>query len=143
MPEPTELLAALRGAGLRSTSSRRAIVEQIARYGGSFTAQDVCRDLEPRGIGRATVFRTLNVLADLDLLNRLHIGGGCHSYSLCDPHHHHHLVCTGCGQVIPLDVCLIDQQVRPLADEVGFLVEGHHMEVFGRCASCRPSDQAG
>lgn len=141
MLESEQLLGALRRAGLRSTASRRAIVELISQYSGSFTAQGVCRDLAPTGVGRATVFRTLNVLADLGLLNRLHVGDGCHSYSLCGPDHHHHLVCTGCGQVIPLDMCLIDQQVRPVADQVGFLVEGHHMEVFGRCAACRPFDE--
>lgn len=141
MPELKELLQALHRAGLRSTVSRRAIAETIVGHHGAFTAQEVWHDLASEGVGRATVFRTLNLLADLGLLNRLHTGDGCHSYSLCEPHHHHHLVCTDCGQVIPLESCYIEQQVRPVADEKGFLVEGHHMEVFGRCASCRPDCQ--
>ena len=137
MPDTTELIEALRQAGLRNTASRRHIAEGIARRVGAFTAQDICQDLMPLGVSRATVFRTLNVLADLGLLKRLHIGNGCHSYSLCEPHHHHHLVCTGCRQVFPLDSCTIDEQVQPLAAKIDFLVEGHHMEVFGRCATCR------
>ena len=131
-----DIMEALVARGYRATNSRRLIADAVAGRRTAFTAQEICDELARYGIGRATVFRTLNLLHELGLLNRLHIGDGCHSYTLCDARHHHHLVCVACGSVYPLDECTVNREVQDVAARYGFVVEGHHMEVFGRCGHC-------
>jgi Fe2+ or Zn2+ uptake regulation protein len=130
------ILSRLLAAGRRDTGPRRAVVEAIARRGGAFTVQEVVDELAGRGIGRATVFRTVNTLEELGYVSRLHVGEGCDSYALCDGSHHHHLVCTGCGDVYPIEECGVEAAVASAARRVGFQVEGHHVDVYGRCATC-------
>ena len=131
-----EILGRMQRSGLRDSAPRRAVVEAVCRRAGSFTAQEIADELAPRGIGRATVFRALALLQELGYVSRLHAGAECDRYALCDPTHHHHLVCTGCGSVFPLDACTIDEQAARAAEEIGFRVAGHHLDVYGRCASC-------
>ena len=130
------ILVRLQEAGYRGTGPRRAVVEAIAGREGAFTVQEVVDELAPRGIGRATVFRTVNTLEELGYVNRLHVGQECDRYALCDGSHHHHLVCTGCGDVYPLEECGIEAAAAAAAGRVGFQVEGHHVDVYGRCATC-------
>jgi Fur family transcriptional regulator, ferric uptake regulator len=138
MPNAEHVLARLAAIGYRETAPRRAIVDLIADRSSSFTAQDLYEELDRRGIGRATVFRTLNLLHDMGLVNRIHTGDGCHRYTLCEPVHHHHLVCNECGQVFPLDGCPVEKEVQSAANAVAFQILGHHVEVFGLCADCIP-----
>jgi Fur family ferric uptake transcriptional regulator len=130
------LLSRLQAAGYRDTGPRRAVVEAISRRGGAFTVQEVVEELAGQGIGRATVFRTVNTLEELGYVSRLHVGEGCDRYALCDGSHHHHLVCTGCGEVFPLEECGVEAAAAAAASRVGFQVEGHHVDVYGRCATC-------
>ena len=51
--------------------------------------------------------------------------------------HHHHLVCTGCGAVQDLDQCAVSGALREVADASGYEIEGHWLELYGRCAACR------
>lgn len=134
------ILGALRAAGYRLTGPRRALVDLLLQQGGRrFTAEELygqVRALTP-GVGRATVYRTIERLAELGLVERLHADGPCHSYVLGDVSHHHHLICSHCGQVWEFPDCALPAFLRELGAQVGFDVEGHHLEVFGRCAACR------
>jgi Fur family ferric uptake transcriptional regulator len=130
------ILKRLQQSGRRDTGPRRAIVSTIASRRGAFTAQEIADELAPRGVGRATVFRTLAALQELGHVARLHVGAECERYALCDGSHHHHLVCTGCGDVFPIDECAVDDLTARAASQIGFAVEGHHLDVYGRCAAC-------
>lgn len=138
------ILQRLHESGRRDTGPRRAVVEAIAGRRGAFTAQEIADELAPRGVGRATVFRTLAALQELGHVTRLHVGAECERYALCDGSHHHHLVCTGCGDVFPIEACAVDDLTADAARTLGFAVEGHHLDVYGRCASCvdRPQRSA-
>ena len=131
-----QILARLQQAGRRDTGPRRTVVEALASRRGAFTVQDVVDELASRGIGRATVFRAFNTLQELGYVTRLHVGGECDRYTMCDGSHHHHLVCIGCGDVFPIEECPIDAAAAAAADRIGFTVEGHHVDVYGRCANC-------
>ena len=76
------------------------------------------------------------MLQDVGYLSRLHVGEECHRYTLCAPTHHHHLVCTSCGQVYPFEACTVEEEAAKAAARVKFAVHGHHVDVFGRCAAC-------
>jgi len=131
-----EILARLVRLGHNKSDRRRAVVEAVCRHGGAFTAQEIADQLAPEGIGRATVYRTIGVLQELGYLSRLHVGPECHRYTLCDPTHHHHMVCTSCDRVFPFDECGVEELAAEAAARIGFSVEGHHVDLYGRCAAC-------
>lgn len=131
-------------AGHRATAPRQVVLEQIAAQGASFTATallDSVTEAAPH-VGRATVFRTLDLLVELGLLQRVHTetnGNWGHSYILCDlgDAHHHHLVCTGCGQITDFSGCMLDSLVGELQAQTSFRVEGHRLELYGLCEPCQ------
>ena len=123
-------------SGHRRTEPRRAIVRAILRHDGPFTAESLADGLRTSGVGRATVFRTIDVLADLGMLHRLHTGA-CHGYTVCPRGHHHHLTCSTCGKVQSVAGCGLDEQLNRLAQRAGFAIEDHHLELTGRCSGCQ------
>jgi Fe2+ or Zn2+ uptake regulation protein len=123
-------------AGYRRTEPRRAIVRAILEHDGPFTAEALADSLRTSGVGRATVFRTIDVLADLGMLHRLHTDG-CHGYTVCPRGHHHHLTCSICGRVESVAGCGLDEQLSLLARRAGFAIEDHHLELTGRCSGCQ------
>ncbi|MFM8690526.1 MAG: Fur family transcriptional regulator, partial [Candidatus Limnocylindrus sp.] len=94
-----EMLDALDRAGVRLTGPRRKLAALIERREGHFTAADLLKDAGRRrmGIGRATVFRLLELLSEQGLVERIDLPDGTHAYIPCEPTHHHHLVCLNCG----------------------------------------------
>jgi Fur family ferric uptake transcriptional regulator len=137
--DPIQIIDRLSQEGHRLTTPRQAIIKMVAPRHDHFSAQEVWEEVRANhsGIGRATVFRTLDLLTELGVLNRIHTGDGCHRYTVCETTHHHHMMCVGCGTVIPLEAGGIESQIRRMAEEAGFDLLTHHLELVGRCASCR------
>jgi Fur family transcriptional regulator, ferric uptake regulator len=137
--DAVQIIDRLTREGHRLTTPRQAIIGLVAPRQDHFSAQEVwdAARSQFRGIGRATVFRTLDLLAELGVLNRVHIGDGCHRYTVCETTHHHHLMCIECGTVTPLEATGVEQQIRRMAGEAGFELLTHHLELVGRCANCR------
>jgi len=134
-----ELLKALDQAGVRLTGPRRELAALISRRQGHFTAADLLADADQRnlGIGRATVFRLLELLADQNLVERVDLPDGRHAYVPCEPSHHHHLVCVSCGAISEVDDCGIDAVTAEAARRSGFEIQSHRLELFGRCPRCQ------
>lgn len=134
------LLAALRAADLRITGARRAVTAAIGEYDGHFTAEELLATARRGGgaVGRATVFRTLETLTRLGLVERVDLPSGEHAYVACRPdEHHHHVVCSSCGRSMEVgDVGLAPVLARA-AGASGFRIDSHRLELFGVCAECR------
>ena len=130
--------AALERAGYRTTAARRAVVDLITGREGHFTAADLVDDAHDRGlrIGRATIFRTLDVLAELRAVERIDLPSGDHAYVACDPVHHHHVVCSVCGRSSDIDDAGLRSVVREIARRTGYRIDEHRLELFGRCPDC-------
>ena len=131
--------------GHRMTGPRKVLVERVAPRLDTFTAQEVVDDLHQLGlpIGRATVFRTLDLLSELQTLHRLHNEGGAHTFAVCTEHaHHHHLRCISCGTVQTVDAPGIEAEIERLGASVGFEVLEHVLELVGRCSICRAAAPA-
>jgi len=132
------LVAALDRGGYRLTAPRRAVAELIVAREGHFSAADLVHDARARrlGIGRATIFRALDLFTELSVLERLDLPTGEHAYVPCEPAgHHHHIVCSGCGRVTEIEevgLALEDVQRR-----TGWQVDSHRLELYGRCPRCR------
>lgn len=139
-----EVLKLLQQTGHRITRQRRAVVEVALCRRQHFTAADISSEirLSNPSLGRATVFRTLDSLASIGLLARIHGSDSCHSYIVCrDDEHHHHLVCSCCGLVVKVPGCLLEAQADKLSAQTGFRVDGHHLEFYGLCSRCQSGEK--
>src|SRR5690606_25728686 len=142
--DAAHVLESLRDVGLRITGPRREVVEAICAREMPFSADEVYDELRAAGssTGRATVFRTLDLLVGLRLLGRVHRPDGSHGYVLREPGHRHHLVCSTCGTVVEFQDCNVAALADELADRTRFRIEGHWLEFFGVCADCQSRDAA-
>jgi len=134
-----KITATLRQHGYKLTPQRRAVLSVIARSPGHLTPADIYERVhqEHPGIGRVTIYRTLDILTELGLICELHSGGICGSYLGRRPsEHHHHLICADCGMVVDFTGCDLDALERKLSMETGFEIAGHLLEFSGRCPSC-------
>jgi len=140
MAEITDILKTLDRAGYHLTGQRQAMAELIASHPDSFTADDlVAEAAEARPpIGRATVFRSLEIFESLSLVERVHVVRSDHAYVVCDPvRHHHHLVCERCGRNTEIRDVGISAIARDLEDKTGYRVNSHRFELFGVCPDCQ------
>lgn len=138
---PDKVLQLLHEDGLRITGPRRTIVDVVLGLERLFTAEELLglvRQADQR-IGRATVFRTLEVMVRLGVVDRVHQPDNCHSYVVGQgqERHYHHLICSACGITVPFEGCTVDPLLADLREHTDFEISGHMLEVFGICAECR------
>ena len=139
MVDPAPLIAALDRSDYRMTGPRRVVAQLVADQTGHFSAADLVAAAESRhlGIGRATVFRTLDVLAELELVERIDLPSGEHAYVACEPSHHHHVVCSRCGRTQDVEDAGLRAVVRDVAKRTGYRIDEHRLELFGLCPACQ------
>jgi Fur family transcriptional regulator, ferric uptake regulator len=135
------IVQALDSAGYRRTEPRRALAELIANREGHFTASELVHEARVRrlGVGRATVFRTLDALEALGAVERLDLPSGDHAYVVCQRAHHHHIVCSNCGRTSEIDDGGLRVVVNEIARRTGYRVDDHRLELFGLCPACMAS----
>lgn len=130
--------------GYRLTSPRSAIVDAVLRHTRPFSAEQLVGELSaaPDGpkIGRATIYRTLEVLAAIDVLTRIVQPDGHPTYICGTPGHRHHLLCESCGTTVTFTACPVDDLVRHLSQDTSFQIRDHVLEVFGVCPQCQPTE---
>ena len=140
MSELESVIRKLEALDHRVTPSRVAVIAAVLAQSGHFSVEDVLR--QARAVGRATVFRTMRLLTELDVVCRVLLEDGSLHYRVSRRGHHHHLVCVSCGNVQDLDECAVAGLVRELAAATEYEIEGHWLEFYGRCASCRTREPA-
>jgi Fur family ferric uptake transcriptional regulator len=139
MGEAQPLVAALDGAGHRLTAPRRALARLIADLdGAAFTAADLVAEVRARhlGIGRATVFRSIDLLESVGAVERVDLQSGDHAYVACVPNHHHHVICSQCGRAAGVGDIGLGAVAREVARRTGYRVDEHRLELFGLCPAC-------
>jgi Fur family ferric uptake transcriptional regulator len=102
------------------------------------TAPDLVEAVQRRapGVGRASVYRTLGLLTRLGVVQASTLGGGVATYVLTPARHHHHVVCLECQKTVEFDECVLQELEQRLSDTLGFELEGHLVEMYGRCPDC-------
>lgn len=127
---------ALLEAGFRSGGGRRQVVDLLGEEGCALTAIEIDRRLP--GVGRATVYRALEQLEGLGLIQKVDVGGDASGYERVDPagRHHHHIVCERCGRVIAFEDERLERAIVALAKRPDFSVRSHEVTLRGACASC-------
>jgi Fur family ferric uptake transcriptional regulator len=123
------MLRRLEEGDLRLTGRRELVVRAIADKPGSFTPEALVDELRPHGIGRATVYRALELLERLGILTRVHLGS-CHACTVCDDTHHHHLVCSTCDAVVPVDARVIESEIQKRSTAASKLDTRSHLGAF-------------
>lgn len=126
---------------MRASAPRRAVLELIGRQDCVLSAQEIAEGLrsQGRGVGVATVYRTLDLLNELKLVQRLDVGGGSSRYEPAMPggaHHHHHLVCDSCGRVTPFEDAGLERAIERLSQRLEHRVGGHDVVLRGSCPRC-------
>jgi Fe2+ or Zn2+ uptake regulation protein len=137
--EHPNLISALEGAGERLTAPRRTVATLIDDRAAHFTAADLLDDARSRrlSLGRATVFRTLELFSEMGLLERLDLPSGEHAYVVCAPRHHHHVICSRCGRTAEVADLGLEGVLEDAASQTGYQIEDHRLELYGLCPACR------
>jgi Fur family transcriptional regulator, ferric uptake regulator len=131
------ILGLLRGRGGRVTTARRAIVAALLAAHAHVTAEDLTAAVQDRhpDVHASTVYRCLESLADLGVVEHVHLGHGRAVYHLAD-RTHQHLVCEGCGAVVEVPDDVFESLGRRLRDDYGFVIRPRHFALLGRCLAC-------
>ena len=134
-------LACLQENGYRITEPRRAVVETIATSQQALNPFDVferARACYPR-LGLVTVYRTIEKLEELGLIQRVHQPTGCQAFITAFSGHQHLLICQSCGRVefFNGDVEQMDGLMRAVGTNSGFKIQEHWLQLFGICAACQ------
>ncbi len=125
--------------GLRITNQRALILEVIRRWRGHLDADEVyrrAREKQPH-LSLSTVYRTLQTLKKLGLIEELHFDEEHHHYEVKPSAEHHHLVCLNCGKIMEFEYPLSPKMKRNIAREKGFEVTDVEIRMTGYCSKCR------
>lgn len=138
------LLRQLSQAGYRVTQPRRAVVRALMEGSGYASPAEVRERARAHcpSVGLVTVYRTLDLLASLGHVRRIHADDGCHGYAATEHGHRHHLVCRGCGAIVEFEGCDLSPFLARVGSETGYIIEDHLLELVGLCAFCRPAAEA-
>ncbi len=141
--EAGRISTAFESLSQRNTKPRKVIAEklkELAEERKSFTGDDLWREVRRKGsrIGRATVFRSIEQLVAMEVLDRIDFSDGSHRFFVCgDRRHHHHLACIHCHRVVEFEYCLPGAVITSIGRQERFSIEDHALTLFGRCEDCK------
>jgi Fe2+ or Zn2+ uptake regulation protein len=132
-------LEQLHDHGYRLTGARRAVVETVEKSTRALTPIEVYDTTRKkyRAIGLVTVYRTLEKLEELHLIQRVHQPMGCQAFIAAGVGHQHLLLCQNCGQAAFFDGDDLDALTKALEKKTGYQIKEHWLQLFGLCADCR------
>lgn len=134
-------LAALREAGYRRGGARTAVVEALAGHDCAVTAIELDDELRRRkpAVARASVYRALEQLERLGLVQRMEVSRGTAGYERVEPggEHHHHAICRRCGRMVPFEDASLERAIAELSDSISFEVTDHDVVLRGTCERCK------
>lgn len=130
----------LREAGLKATVPRVKILEIMEQSNvRHFSAEDIYKALLDEGeeVGIATIYRVLTQFESAGLVTRHHFEGGISVFELDNGEHHDHILCIKCGKVEEFVDNVIEQRQKAIADEAGFSMTDHSLNIYGICRDCQ------
>ncbi len=134
----------LKKKGYKFTPQRKAILEVVSENVGKHLSSEEIYDLvkiKNPEIGLATVYRTVQLLVELDILSKLNLDDGFVRYEMNDhdggEHHHHHLICSQCGHIDEVKEDLLESIEKEIEMKYEFQIRDHKLKFFGLCKSCK------
>jgi Fur family transcriptional regulator, ferric uptake regulator len=126
--------------GPRLTKGCKSVLTALQNTRGLHSAQEIhglLRTDSNSPPGLTTVYRSLESLVELELIQAVDLGDGEKRYEVVEPgHHHHHLVCKECKRSVHLDQCMVEDLLSAIESQYGFVAETHVLEIFGTCKKC-------
>jgi Fur family ferric uptake transcriptional regulator len=127
-------------AGYRASAARAAVVGALSELGCSVTAKEIADLLDEQGqsVGLASIYRALDLLDRMRLVNRFEVGEGVARYEPAHPggEHHHHLVCQTCGNVSAFEDPGLERAIEKLSRRVDYAIDAHDVTLRGECPAC-------
>jgi Fur family ferric uptake transcriptional regulator len=129
----------LREHGLKSTGQRDDIARVFFELRRHISAEELYGEVKKVNphVGYATIYRTLKLLKECDLLFERHFDEGQARYEVAGEHHHDHFICERCGKIMEFENDELERMQRAIAHKLGVLLTHHKMELYGLCADCR------
>ena len=130
----------LRERSLPVTSQREQVAQVLFAAGGHLSVEDLEGLLRKRGlhVGKATIYRTLDLLAQSGMVHERDFGEGFRRYERVPGHpHHEHLICLRCGKVVEFSNERLEKMKELIAEEYGFQHRHHRLEIYGVCRECQ------
>ncbi|MGE5403507.1 MAG: Fur family transcriptional regulator [Candidatus Saccharibacteria bacterium] len=136
MPDSADTL---RSKGCKVTPQRRLIIDILRECGEHMTAEEILAQarLKQPNLSAATVYRNLNTMTNLGLIERVEIHDKGRCFELNNGQHHHHLVCIECGRAEEIGCCPISDLIKAVAKESDFEIMSHSFEITGYCRDCK------
>jgi Fur family ferric uptake transcriptional regulator len=135
---------ALSEAGHRGGGAREAVVSLLAGEDCCLSAQEIADQLRERGekVGIASVYRALDLLHEMNLVQRVEFGEGAYRYEAVAPggEHHHHAVCESCGRVTAFEDEQLERAINRLSGRLSHSVSAHDVLLRGACSNCAARD---
>jgi len=129
----------LNEAGFRAGAARSKVIELLGGESCAITALEIDRRLP--SVGRASVYRTLEQLEQLELVHRVDVGGEVVAFERNDPGvHHHHMVCIRCGRLVPFSDPVLERAIEGIGERADFEVTAHDVLLRGVCPRCAERD---
>ncbi len=133
----------IRESGNKLTHARIVVLEALERFDHqhptSAEVLEVVSDIDD-SVGRASVFRSLDLFTQLNIIRPTYVTGGAPQYVLMPGGHHHHIVCLNCNRTIEFEDCGLDGLAAKLEDRLGVKLSGHLLEFYGTCEQCQTAD---
>ncbi len=129
----------LRSEGKRITPQRALVLQIIEESDGHLDADEIYRRARARDprLSLSTVYRTLSVLKELDLVREFHFAEEHHHYEIKDQAEHYHLICSRCGKIVEFESLLAEKLKAQIGREHDFRVDHVHIDLAGLCAQCQ------
>ena len=140
-----KFIGLLREKGLKVTNQRIGVLETLASFPDThLTAEEIYEKVrqEYPEIGLATVYRTIQLLLELHLIDKISLNDGCIRYEIAklddneSKHHHHHLVCLSCGNVFSFEDDLLEELEEKIKETMNFEIVDHEVKLYGYCRDC-------
>lgn len=136
-----QIIERMRACGAKITPARKAILAAIHKEAYHLVPGEIldrAKQVHP-AIGRATVYRTLELLTQLGVLRPIYTGPGSLSYIWAEGGHHH-LVCSACGNIKEFEECVVGELATSLEERFGYQINSHLLEFYGLCQGCQPEN---
>jgi Fur family ferric uptake transcriptional regulator len=135
----------LKSHGLKVTNQRVLLLEALSKHKGEHLTPEEIYEIvkeEHPEIGLATVYRTIQLLCQLELVEKVVLVDGIVRYEMAErgrgrAHHHHHIICLGCGNVESFEDDLLENLESAIAKKTGFEIVNHEVKFYGYCNKCK------
>lgn len=125
--------------GCKNTKSRKIIIDILEKSNIPVSAEDIYLRIKDSGgtANLSTVYRNLELMESKGLVSKTSMSDGKARYELTGDGHKHHVICTNCHKMIPIDLCPIEGLEQDVKKKTSFDITGHKLELYGICPDCK------